>query len=32
MEIEDWLDGPHNPDHFDLEEVTRVLSGMKYIP
>jgi hypothetical protein len=31
-EFEDWLDGPYNPDHFALEEVTRVLSGMKYIP
>jgi hypothetical protein len=31
-EFEEWLDGPYNPDHFEVEEVNRVLSGMKYIP
>jgi hypothetical protein len=31
-EFEEWLDGPFDPDHFDLEAVNRVLSGMKYIP
>jgi len=31
-EFEEWLNGPFDPDRFDLEEVNRVLSGIKYIP
>ncbi len=31
-EFEEWLDGPFDPEHFDLEEVNQVLSGMKSIP
>lgn len=29
-EFEEWLDGPYNPDHFEVEEINRILSEMKY--
>jgi len=31
-EFEEWLGGPYDPDHFNLEEVNQILSAMSYTP